>query len=305
MARKMYYTEEEAAAKLGCSVDELGQFVTEERIRVFKDGLRDVYTAEEVDALASERGIVSEEPEEIELVSAGPAEPVEIELSTVDEEIELTPADTEKDEISLTELAEEPAPATPKEDTVLSAEGVSIFEESDFEVEGADPMAKTQVAPSLDEQIAMEGVGSGSGLLDLTRESDDTSLGAEILEHIDADGAEAPPVEELLGEQFGLEPGLAAAPQAAPQATFVEAEDPMAGLFTGIAAGAAIVVFVVAGVALAVLGGYSPGYLDWLGENMLAMLLGSIAVIGLGALVGFLVSKSIADRQAAIRRAGG
>jgi hypothetical protein len=311
MARKMYYTEEEAAAKLGCSVDELGQFVTEERIRVFKDGLRNVYTAEEVDALAAERGIVSEEPEEIELAPAEPAEsveaaePAEIELSAVDEEIELTPADTEKDEISLSALAEEPAPAAPKEDTVLSAEGASIFDEGDFEVEGADPMAKTQVAPSLDEQIAMEGVGSGSGLLDLTRESDDTSLGAEILEHIDADGAEAPPVEELLGEQLGLEAGPAAAPQAATQPTFVEAADPMSGLFTGIAAGAAIVVFVVAGVALAVLGGYTPGYLDWLGENMLAMLLGSIAVIGLGALVGFLVSKSIADRQAAIRRAGG
>jgi len=305
MARKMYYTEEEAAAKLGCSVDELGQFVTEERIRVFKDGLRNVYTAEEVDALASERGIVSEEPEEIELAPAEPAEPAEIELSAVDEEIELTPADTEKDEISLSALAEEPAPAAPKEDTVLSAEGASIFDEGDFEVEGADPMAKTQVAPSLDEQIAMEGIGSGSGLLDLTRESDDTSLGAEILEHIDADGAEAPPVEELLGEQIGLEPGPAAAPQAATQPTFVEAADPMSGLFTGIAAGAAIVVLVVAGVALAALGGYTPGYLDWLGENMLAMLLGSIAVIGLGALVGFLVSKSIADRQAAIRRAGG
>ncbi|MCK4601959.1 MAG: hypothetical protein KAU28_05805, partial [Phycisphaerae bacterium] len=120
MARRMYYTEEEAAAKLGCSVDELGQFVTEERIRVFKDGLRNVYTAEEVDTLAGERGIVSEEPKEIELA---PAEPAEIELSTVDEEIELTPADTEKDEISLTELAEEPAPAAPKEDTVLSTEG--------------------------------------------------------------------------------------------------------------------------------------------------------------------------------------
>ena len=45
MAKKMYYTEEEAAAKLGCSVDELSQFVTEERIRVFKDGLLSITDA--------------------------------------------------------------------------------------------------------------------------------------------------------------------------------------------------------------------------------------------------------------------
>ncbi len=51
MGKKMYYSEEEAAGKLGCSVDELSQYVQEEKIRVFKDGLRNMYNAEEVDAL--------------------------------------------------------------------------------------------------------------------------------------------------------------------------------------------------------------------------------------------------------------
>ena len=47
-------------------------------------------------------------------------------------------------------------------------------------------MAQTQVTqPAVDqEQLALESVGSGSGLLDLTRESDDTSLGAELLDEI-------------------------------------------------------------------------------------------------------------------------
>ena len=35
-----------------------------------------------------------------------------------------------------------------------------------------------------DEDLSLEAVGSGSGLLDLTRESDDTSLGAELLEEV-------------------------------------------------------------------------------------------------------------------------
>jgi hypothetical protein len=34
------------------------------------------------------------------------------------------------------------------------------------------------------DELSLEGVGSGSGLLDLTRESDDTSLGAELLDEI-------------------------------------------------------------------------------------------------------------------------
>jgi PAS domain S-box-containing protein len=67
-----------------------------------------------------------------------------------------------------------PEPKTPgKEDTVITAEGISIFDDEDLEIEAADPMAKTQIAPSLDDQVAIEGVGSGSGLLDLTRESDE------------------------------------------------------------------------------------------------------------------------------------
>ena len=44
--------------------------------------------------------------------------------------------------------------------------------------------AETRVADALDEELSLEAVGSGSGLLDLTNESDDTSLGAELLEEV-------------------------------------------------------------------------------------------------------------------------
>ncbi len=42
----------------------------------------------------------------------------------------------------------------------------------------ADPSAQTAIGSGISDQVNLEGVGSGSGLLDLTRESDDTSLGA-------------------------------------------------------------------------------------------------------------------------------
>ena len=45
-------------------------------------------------------------------------------------------------------------------------------------------MAKTLMTGG-DEHLGLDGSGGGSGLLDLTRESDDTSLGAELLEGID------------------------------------------------------------------------------------------------------------------------
>lgn len=63
--------------------------------------------------------------------------------------------------------------------------GVSVFDAD--EVDDTDPMAQTQVNRPVigDEEAAIENVGSGSGLLDLTRESDDTSLGAaELLDEI-------------------------------------------------------------------------------------------------------------------------
>ena len=47
-----------------------------------------------------------------------------------------------------------------------------------------DASAETRVADAVDEELSLESIGSGSGLLDLTRESDDTSLGAELLDEV-------------------------------------------------------------------------------------------------------------------------
>src|SRR3954468_20455169 len=57
-----------------------------------------------------------------------------------------------------------------------SPAGITVFDFDDSQK--VDPSAQTAINPSVQDQINLEGVGSGSGLLDLTRESDDTSLGA-------------------------------------------------------------------------------------------------------------------------------
>ena len=55
--------------------------------------------------------------------------------------------------------------------------GINVFGDEDAT---ADPGAQTAISGGIREQVNLEGVGSGSGLLDLTRESDDTSLGAVL-----------------------------------------------------------------------------------------------------------------------------
>jgi hypothetical protein len=331
MAKKMYYTEQEAADMLGCSVEELDSFVSDQKIRVFKDGLQNVYTAKEVDALAAELGLggdagdtaeislepaeeISLEPAEDEIFLAPSEATAELEpISLGDdtaEEISLEPASADSSVISLSEVTDTPTDvaAPSKEDTVLSSDGVSIFDQSDFEVEGVDPMAKTHMASSMEDQISMDSVGGGSGLLDLTRESDETSLGAEILEHIDADSDETPPMDDLLGGDLGeltTSGAPAMAPISVPEPVVVEELDPKAGLFGGLAVGCGIMVLFIAAVSLASLGGLMPGYLTWLGENMIVLVIAPIVILAMSAGIGFMVGKSMADRQAAIRRAGG
>ena len=91
------------------------------------------------------------------------------------------------DVIRLDGVEEAPAPKKgpdakqkAKEDTRITSSGISVFDDDELEVD-ADPMGKTHVAPAVED---FDAVGSGSGLLDLTRESDDTSLGAELLDVI-------------------------------------------------------------------------------------------------------------------------
>src|SRR6185312_11976886 len=69
--------------------------------------------------------------------------------------------------------------------------GINVFGTEEGIV---DPMAQTAITPGTQE-INLESVGSGSGLLDLSRERDDTSLGA-VLQEIPSGGSGAPVVED-------------------------------------------------------------------------------------------------------------
>lgn len=75
-----------------------------------------------------------------------------------------------------------PSPAKPAAPAAGAGakKGISVFDEDELQID-ADPMGETRISSGMDE---LEAVGSGSGLLDITQESDDTSLGAALLDVI-------------------------------------------------------------------------------------------------------------------------
>ncbi|HOD83320.1 MAG: hypothetical protein BWX88_01613 [Planctomycetes bacterium ADurb.Bin126] len=274
MAKKMYYNEAETAQKLGIPVADLGKLVRDDKLRVFQDGSRKMYKVDEVDKLAGDTG-----------------------GGEFDAEIALQPA--EQSSLGAITLGDsDDTIASSKEDTVITADGISIFDEEDLEIEAADPMAKTQIAPSLDDQVALEGVGSGSGLLDLTRESDDTSLGAEVLDHIDdvegavgsgisSEGA----IEEIATVQAEEPVQVIEVPVGA-----VEEMDASSGLFGGFLIGAMIVMVVISAVIFSVMLGQSPAYLEELRKNMVLVLISAVLVTVMAGVLGMFIGKSMGAR---------
>ncbi len=282
MAKKMYYNEDEAAEKLGGS-EELKRLTDEGKIQSYRDGDKNMYKADQIDSLSGGGQEEEGQEEEIELAPAEEEGPRGEEPGA-----DLSQADEEK--------------PTDKEDTVISAEGVSIFDADDLDIEPADPMAKTQVAPSMEDQVAIEGAGSGSGLLDLTRESDETSLGADVLEHIEEEGPEEQPYEEV-GEEIAA-PQPAGRPAAAPVEQVVYAEELTAssGLFQALAGVCAVAAVLFVPVALAAMMSVLPGYLEWMAGNTIVILACLIALSGIAGFVGWFLAKSAVDRQSAMRR---
>ncbi len=208
------------------------------------------------------------------------------------------------DVLSLDEVDKDVVKGMKKDDTVITNIGISVFDDDDLEI-AADPMAKTLMTGG-DEHLGLDGSGGGSGLLDLTRESDDTSLGAELLEGIDmgdtaatmsqsveaAPAAAGPAAEpEPLVETPGLEAPVAVVPMAV--AGYVDAASPA---FTGLLVAATLVMAVAGGMAIATALNTWPAYLNTLAQNFYAFLGGSIILGGVCAAIGYFAGKPRAPR---------
>jgi hypothetical protein len=177
--------------------------------------------------------------------------------------------------------------------------GITIF--SPDEAEHADPSAQTNISSGVSDQVNLEGVGSGSGLLDLTRESDDTSLGAELLDEIGPGGSTMGSRRGVAAEGSGSGSGTGISPvittgrpgRAVGQPVYIEAADPLAPAFGGAALGAALFMLFAAIILMSgILGANSK-----LAEAVKDMKMLVLAGIGAGAailfgIVGFVIGKT-------------
>jgi hypothetical protein len=165
--------------------------------------------------------------------------------------------------------------------------GINVFGTDD--VGFADPSAQTAISARAANEgtgVNLETVGSGSGLLDLTRESDDTSLGAVLDEIGPAGATRAAPA---MGTDMGSaaladmhEPAVDRRPLAAP--VMVQALDQSAPAFGGAAlAGFAAMLFAAFVLISALVGAVPRDTVKWLTDMGLLV----IAGIGLGATLVF------------------
>jgi len=185
---KMFYTLEEAAQALGVSEDVIRQYAADHKLQPLRDRDKLMFKREEVDALSGNDGI--DLADETDAGDSG--------LNLIDS------GDT--DAIDL--MTDTPIPGSQRPGDTGEGTGVSVFDAG--EVEPADPMAQTQVTnPNVEQdELSLESVGSGSGLLDLTRESDDTSLGADLFDDIYPSSSDS--IGGSMGGSSQMDTGIAA-----------------------------------------------------------------------------------------------
>ena len=302
---KPFYSLEEVCEMLGKTPDEVRKLVREGTLREFRDAGKIFFKAEDVAQLSGgeaasgdtseiELEAAEETPDTPDVPDVGP--PPQTSLSGGTSIIGLEPMEEER-------------PEGEKEDTVITASGIGVFDDDELEID-ADPMAETQItAGPIDDQVSLESAGSGSGLLDLTRESDDTSLGAELLDEIypgEGDGGEAAapetpaaePVEEAEEPEAEAEEALPAVGMREEVVTVVRAApaDPYEGLFSGFLVAALILLGVAGSVVGGTLQGFLPDYATWLTDNFYIFLAGAGLLLVLCVVIGMFVGRAFSPR---------
>jgi hypothetical protein len=324
MMAKMFYTLEEAQSALGKNEEEIKQFAREGRLREFRDGPRLMFKADQVEQLKSELsgGMhdhvdlgTSDSGGLIGLVDTGGPSGTGITMAEDDTGQSSGTGMRMKDDTALAadlglsgSMGGVPSPGRPASSgTGLSGtatgrqSGINVFGAED--VERVDPSAQTSISGAVREQVNLEGIGSGSGLLDLTRESDDTSLGA-VLDEIAPSARLSPSdVNDAAGSGSGtgLEDAAMAPSAAAPARgaaagpVYVQASDPSAAAFGAAALFAAVGMLFGAYVLISAMVGTRPAAITYFADkNSLMPALFGLAGVVIFFVLGLVMGKAMA-----------
>lgn len=159
---KMFYSIEEAAAKLRKSVDDVKQLASRGQLQEFRDRDKLMFKREQVDLLAGG-------------------------------DDDMIPLAADSGELSLSNSGSH-AKIDPKDGS-----SISIFEAEATDDTDANAVTRVTNAPSLQDP----GKSGSGGLLDLTKEADDTSLGAGLMEDVYG--------SDTIAQQTAAEPAVGAA----------------------------------------------------------------------------------------------
>jgi hypothetical protein len=306
---KMFYTLDETKAALAKSEDDIKQYTREGRLREFRDGPRLMFKADQVEALKAQLGGGGAEPVDLGPSDSGAPIGLADSRGSSGSGINLAESGSGLAGISGSGLGSGLTGGAGsgmmnlKEDTALAADlglsgtvggvpsparggpggtgaggsvgsraGINVFGE---DAEHIDPMAQTAMSASPGASAAdlnLEAIGSGSGLLDLTRESDETSLGADVLDEI-SPGSKRPAAPPDTGAMTAISGGLTPPRGGVVRGTtgvqVIEAHDPMAGAFGGLALGTAFVVLFAIFALVAALFNVQPASVKWFDEKNL------------------------------------
>ncbi len=211
----LFYSLQDAIAKLNKTENQIKELIKQGKLREFRDGSNLLFKVSEVEALAADEGVpIKIEDAEKPLEPEQPIEPAGAREPEPPPKVEEVP-ETEKaaeEEISLASDTVVPAEegGLTEADTALTSEGISVLGETDKDYQitddtmaetmdttgGIDAPGTTGTAPGassleeIEEDVNLDTFGSGSGLLDLSLQADDTSLGGILDEIYTAEGDE-------------------------------------------------------------------------------------------------------------------
>lgn len=274
---KMFYSIEEAAQKLNKSVDDVRQMASRGQLQEFRDRDKLMFKREQVDLLAG-------------------GDDGAIPLASDSGELSLSGSGTG---MKLDPMGSGAGMKDEKDST-----GISIFEAEGTDDADANAVTRVSSAPAMHDP-GKSGSGSG-GLLDLTKEADDTSLGAGLMEDVyGADTiAQQTAAETAIGgggdggALFESPSGAAdfEAPAAAGAMMMAAAPEAYDGAWSGIAGGAALggAVVCLVGVFAVIIGFTSTtggGLMNTLGDNFAAIIGGAAGLTAVFAGVGFALGK--------------
>lgn len=209
-----------------------------------------------------------------------------------------------------------------KDDTVVTSHGIDALEDTEMDMD-VDPLAQTKISSPLsdDDAISLDPSSSGSGLLDLSREADDTSLGADILKDIYSDEGidegESAPVLQAATEDIDAdededeaemgfdEPVVSAEPAGAMAAGGAIAVarrpqmyDPTSGAFGVMLIVPFVMLIYMVVNSCAFITGTKPNALSGINNNMMYVAIGTGILCLLIAIYGFFMAGNTSTRPA-------